>query len=129
MLLLCMDAVVHVLGKTAVEPKRIHDALRQAMARLRARPLVSVELHPADLQALQTLPGWVQWCARHAAGLQWIASDRMESGGCILTSVDGSLDARLDLQLKAFKDVLIASREELASRDVSDDSAEAGDQV
>jgi flagellar assembly protein FliH len=129
MLLLCMDAVVHVLGKTAVEPERIRDAIRQAMARLRARPLVSVELHPSDLAALQTLPAWVQWCDQHAAGLRWIASERMESGGCILTSADGSLDARLDLQLKAFRDVLIASRQELASRDISNDSAQAGGQA
>jgi flagellar assembly protein FliH len=120
MLALCMEALVHVLGQEAVQPEFIRAALRQAMHQVKARPLATVELNPGDLETLQGLPDWEQWCKQHAAGLQWIGSLRVETGGCIVSSPEGSLDARLDIQLQAFRSLLLASRSELASRPAND---------
>lgn len=127
MLALCMEALVHMLGQKAAQPEFIRAALRQAMNQVKARPLIRVELNPNDLAALQGLPDWEQWCGQHDAELQWVGSPRVETGGCIVTSPEGSLDARLDTQLQAFRSLLLASRSELASRPANGSVAQTGE--
>ena len=42
--------------------------------------------------------------------INFISDDRIESGGCILESETGNIDARLDVQLQKFKEVLMDAR-------------------
>lgn len=115
MLALCMDALVQLLGRQAVQPQALRPALEHAMQQLKARPLISVALHPSDLAALQVYPGWSQWCAQNAANVRWVENATLELGGCIVVSPEGSLDARLDTQLHALRELLLASRREAAA--------------
>lgn len=114
LLALCMEALVQILGRDAVQPLAVRAAVQHAIHQIKARPLVRVELNPDDLAALQALPDWDAWCGQHAAGLQWTGSARIETGGCIVTSPEGSLDTRLDQQLQTFRSLLLSSREAAA---------------
>jgi flagellar assembly protein FliH len=115
LLALCMETLVHILGKEAVQPPIIRSAVRQALDQLQSRPLVRVELHPDDLAALRTLPGWNAWCEQQAPGAQWVGNEQITSGGCVVVSPEGSLDARLDGQLQTFRAMLMDSRNALAA--------------
>lgn len=114
-LCLCMETVTRILGDLAVQPQHIRGVLEQAMQDLKTRPLLSVEMHEADYAALQALPTWNDWASTHAGEVQWIKSSQLAAGGCIVRSPNGSLDARLDTQLRAFQSILRASREEYAA--------------
>lgn len=125
-LALCMETLVQVLGRTAAQPEAILSLVRQAMRQVKARPLISIELNQDDLSALKSFPGWQQWCDQHAAGVQWVASEQVQTGGCLLNSPQGSLDARLEIQLKSFAELLLASRDEAADETGRNHSASPG---
>ncbi len=110
LLALCMETLLQILGKEAVQASVVRSAVRHALDQLPARPLVRVELHPDDLAALRALPGWDMWCEQQAPGAQWAGNDTLASGGCVVVSPEGSLDARLDGQLQTFRSMLLDSR-------------------
>lgn len=110
MLALCMEALLHILGEQAVQAPVIRSTVRHALDQLRARPLIRIELHPDDLAALRRLPGWDAWCEQQAPGAQWVGNEALVAGGCVVVSPEGSLDARLDGQLQAFRALLLDSR-------------------
>lgn len=113
LLALCTEAVVRLLGAAAVHPVAIQGAVTQALAAVRSRQLVSVAMHASDLKALQALPDWDEWQRQHAPQVQWVASAEVSTGGCLIHSPEGSLDARLDTQLQMFTRLLLESRESL----------------
>lgn len=111
LLALCMETLLKILGKEAVQASVVRSAVHQAIDQVRARPLVRVELHPDDLAALQSLAGWNDWCEQHASGMHWVSNEKIVSGGCVVISPEGSLDARLDSQLQVFRAMLLDSRQ------------------
>lgn len=116
MLALCMEALLHILGEQAVQAPVIRSTVRHALDQLRARPLIRIELHPDDLAALRHLPGWDAWCEQQAPGAMWVGNAELAGGGCVVVSPEGSLDARLDGQLQAFRTILLNSRRTAAAQ-------------
>jgi flagellar biosynthesis/type III secretory pathway protein FliH len=47
--------------------------------------------------------------------IQWLADERIETGGCIVETAMGELDARLDVLLKRTADALRAAQGASAS--------------
>lgn len=109
MLALCFEVVCRVLGESAARPEMLRAQLNRAMDSLRHRRLVAVHLHPDDLAALERDHGLA---ANRPGGkeIQWIADAQVALGGCILQSPEGGLDARLETQLDALRDLLQQTR-------------------
>lgn len=109
MLSLCFATVCRVLGQAFIEPSFVQRHLRQAIADHQSGPLTAVHLHPQDLAKLRQDPEALP-TALTRPELQWVETPGMTSGGCLLQSPDGALDARLETQMKAFAELLIESR-------------------
>lgn len=109
MLALCFEVVCRVLGESAARPEMLRAQLNRAMDSLRHRQLVAVHLHPDDLAALERDHGLG---ASRPGGkeVQWVADAGVALGGCILQSPEGGLDARLETQLHALRDLLQQTR-------------------
>jgi len=110
MLALSFEAICRVLGDRAVQPDAVRAQIDQAMAGLRDRRLVAVHLHPDDLTSLQEATGVSTSNPWRGDDVKWIASAEVVMGGCILQSPEGGLDARLETQLHALRDLLKQSR-------------------
>jgi len=110
MLALSFEAICRVLGDRAVQPDAVRAQIDQAMAGLRDRRLVAVHLHPDDLTSLQEATGASTSNPWRGDDIKWIASAEVVMGGCILQSPEGGLDARLETQLHALRDLLKQSR-------------------
>ena len=110
MLALSFEAVCRMLGERAVQPEAVRAQLTHAMSGLRGRRLLAVHLHPDDLADLMEEPNSLASGHWGGGDVQWIASTDIALGGCILQSPEGGLDARLETQLRALRDLLMQSR-------------------
>jgi flagellar assembly protein FliH len=101
-------AVVKIIGERMVEPENILSMIRHVSSQLVRPENFTVRLAPADYELVmqaRSHPG-----DNEIAAVKIVADPRVELGGCILESVTGSLDARLEVQLQRLKGVLLDSR-------------------
>lgn len=92
-------AACKVIGEAALTEAGVRAAVRTATQAVRARELVAVRISPADRALLGSeAPGEV------------LADERVALGGCIVETSGGSLDARLETQLRQLADVLARAR-------------------
>jgi flagellar assembly protein FliH len=122
MVSLCHGVVCRILGEHAMAPAQIAAAVRRAIVeccgesgRQRAgQRLVAVHVNPDDLALLEGDAEFAGWCERQGiAGMALRADALIELGGCIVHGSQGSLDARLETQLRALHAAL---RQERATR-------------
>jgi flagellar assembly protein FliH len=118
MLALCFETICRVLGERAVQPDMVRAQLALAADALRNRELVAVHLHPDDLAALQR-DGGAMPAGLGGGEIQWIPSADVALGGCLLQSAEGGLDARLETQLQALRELLRQSRAALQAEGAS----------
>lgn len=106
---LAHDMFCRVLGAHALTPEALRSQLQEALRGLRQGPLVAVRLHPDDLETLRA-SGGLGIGGDPPGEVQWIASQDVPLGGCILQSPEGGLDARLESQFEALRETLIRAR-------------------
>jgi len=100
--------VCRILGEVTAGRSGIRALILQALAQFSSRTLQSIRVSLHDYTLLQADPVWRE----HAAGsalseVQWLPDERVARGGCIIVTAEGSLDARLEVQLQQFRDVLL----------------------
>ncbi|NEX63027.1 FliH/SctL family protein [Noviherbaspirillum galbum] len=108
---LAFAAVCRILGEHAMERGVVVAMVRETMAGMASGPhadgeFLTVWLHPEDLALLQqgtALPA-------DLAQAQWKADPAIAAGGCMIETARGTLDARLDIQLEAFRAGMLAAR-------------------
>lgn len=120
MVALSHDVVCRILGEHLVTRDGVaglvRGALRDAFGgstpHARGRETTTIHLHPGDLRLLQEDGQVAASLRQDGAGgaVEWVADDRVRLGGCIVTSSEGSLDARLENQLAALQAVLLRFR-------------------
>jgi flagellar assembly protein FliH len=118
MIALCHAAVCRILGEELLTPEGIAQHVRQAIreggpsAFGGGHGQLAIHVHPRDLAALESDPALAAWLRQHATSgaVQWAADERVRLGGCIIRSVEGSLDARLETQLAALGRLLEEKR-------------------
>ena len=111
MVALAFEAFCRVLGETATTPDMVRSAVMNALAHWRGKAALEIHVHPEDLKWLE---GDKELAARYAAqahhAIRWVANAELAVGGCMLRSPEGALDARLEVQVEAFKSVLLQTR-------------------
>lgn len=116
---LAFEAVCRIVGERSGCAELVEGAVRTAIGSLRAGTLLRVRLNPADFPLLAPT-GAAPDLAGDAA-VEWIADHGVDSGGCILDTVQGSLDARMETQLVRLRQLWL----DVAHQPDSTPSAEA----
>jgi flagellar assembly protein FliH len=121
MVALCHAAVCRILGDALVTSDGVAQAVRQAVRdACSGRSVVggdaalAIHVHPRELEALRTderLAAWLDQAQAVSGGLRWVGDDRVQVGGCLVSSGEGTLDARLEVQMAALRDLLVRHRE------------------
>jgi len=110
---LAYEAGCAVVGAAAFTREGVASQVARLVANHGHKKSLRIHLHPDDVAALLELnPAWL---AHENVSL--IADSRMETGGVQLRSSEGSLDARLDTQLQAWRDSMQALRRERMKAD------------
>jgi len=108
---LCVDIVGEAFRKIAgpllATPEAIGAAVSEVLARVKEGRELTVRVNPADLRTLQEC-GQQEKLAAVLGGRKFtMAPDsRVELGGCIVESKLGSLDGRLEVQLRELYETL-----------------------
>ena len=105
---LCHLALCRILGDEAASAAGVRSMVRHLVAQHGHKAQLAVHVHPHDLEALmrerQQPASEQDW--------RWVADDSIQLGGVILRSPEGSLDARLEVQLAALHQALTSVRQE-----------------
>ena len=104
------EAVCKIIGKIAHTKDAVQSMVKQVMQECSNANAVLVRLHPADLITLRE-SGAIDMSDVTQAKVNWIADANLQEGGCKVELEGGVLDARLESQLKALKNALMAARE------------------
>ncbi|QNB08835.1 hypothetical protein G5S34_20130 [Herbaspirillum frisingense] len=107
MVALAHAAVLRILGDAFQSGEGPRLAVRRQIDGLERRQVLVVRVHPDDACLLRDD---VQIADLGAQGVTWVADERVATGGCIMETRDGSLDARLETQLQAFTQLLLSTR-------------------
>ena len=105
------EAVCKIAGSQLIGPDAVKAMVAQATATLRQNQRLTIRVSPRDHDLLAALQ---DEATRQAH--QWQADDSITLGGCIIETELGELDARLDTQLQAFRDLLLAVNTEQQAR-------------
>ncbi|WP_316369624.1 FliH/SctL family protein [Candidatus Thiodiazotropha sp. CDECU1] len=100
-------SVAKILGDTLVSADAVIAVVRQSIKQLVTRDRLAIHLSPEDKKLLdkvaaegdETLFGY---------GIEIVADERIELGGCILQSMTGGLDARLEVQMRQLSECLLS---------------------
>jgi flagellar assembly protein FliH len=111
MVALVFEAFCRVLGETAATPDMVRSAVMNALAHWRGKAALEIHVHPQDLKWLEADEDLSARFAAHVHHeIRWVPSAELALGGCMLRSPEGALDARLDVQIEAFKAMLLQTR-------------------
>jgi flagellar assembly protein FliH len=97
-------AACKIVGQAAATEDGARSIVREAMREARAKEGTVLRLSPADHALL---------AGELAAepGLEVAADERVAAGGCLVETAGGTLDARLEIQLRQLVDVLTRAKE------------------
>ncbi|MBL8515552.1 MAG: hypothetical protein JNM76_01175 [Betaproteobacteria bacterium] len=114
-LTLSWEIACRVIGPAACTPEAVSHMVRQALQEWRSRRPVTILLNPDDFALLQGPPGRLAKLIEDIPEAksrisEWLPDPAIEWGGCVIRSVAGGLDARLDFQLQVLKEALAKAR-------------------
>lgn len=96
---LAFDAVCRVVGDSAASFGTVRAVVERALSELAGKPILCVRMRPDDLATLQAgadpqamFPGF--------PSIKWVADETIAVGGCVVDTATGTLDARLEVQLR-----------------------------
>ena len=98
-------AVSKIIGKTVEDSEAVRQLVREQLSRLATQNKIVVHLAPQDYQLL--LDGKSAENGPASENVRFIADDHIQYGGCIIETDGGGLDARLEIQMQQFKDMLL----------------------
>jgi flagellar assembly protein FliH len=101
-------AACKVLGEAALTEEGIRNMVREAMRAARSKEGLVLRISPRDYELLFSERGRVRPIADEAR-IEVVADDRVSSG-CLIETKGGTLDARLEVQLRQLLDTLTRAR-------------------
>jgi flagellar biosynthesis/type III secretory pathway protein FliH len=97
---LAHEIACRVVGDSVAQPEHLRSMARHVIRAHGARQVLEVRVNPDDFEHLQASEG---------DGWEWIA-DPSVGAGVLLRLAQGGLDARVESQLRAMTDALLAQR-------------------
>ncbi|MEO6936644.1 MAG: FliH/SctL family protein [Collimonas sp.] len=108
MVALVHESVCRIAGKLALSQDGVRQHVLQAIRQLRASEQIVLRLHPADCRLLTESASASPFPGREVS---YLADSQVSLGGCMIDYPEGTLDARLETQLRQFTDLLLAVRQ------------------
>lgn len=102
-------AFVKLAGKTLVTHAAARGVVEQVLGHVKEARELTIRVHSADVEALTQVADKLS-DACGGRKLQIVADARVELGGCIVESNHGSLDGRLETQLRELFETLRAAK-------------------
>ena len=99
------EIVCRILGARATTPIAVRGMVEHLLAQ-RSQVGLVVHLHPEDFEQLRSEEGGLS----QASGWSWVSDAKIKLGGVMLRSAQGTLDARLEVQLEALRQTLLQVR-------------------
>lgn len=106
---LAFEAVVKIIGRAAPTREGVQGIVTEALKGLREREQLVIRLAPADVETIRSLRAEMTRLAG-CKGLEIVADERVELGGCLIETSGGGLDARLETQVQRLRSLLLAAR-------------------
>jgi len=105
---LAMAIAEHVVHQhIAVEPSVVLENVRGALTRLVSREVVTLRVHPADLETIREYRDSLV-ASNDVERLRVIEDQRVDRGGVVLETESGTLDAKIGTQLREARKALHA---------------------
>jgi len=115
LLALSIKLAEKILGRElATRPDALGDLVLEAMRGLPPQSgRVRIRVRPADLEALRAQRPRFAESIGHDE-IEWVEDSAIETGGCVIESEVGIVDARLETQLRVLEQLLLESRNDKA---------------
>jgi len=99
-------AACKVLGQAAASEEGVRSMVQEAMRQVRSKEGLVLRVSPADYELLAARAPLAE-----GVKLELAADERVASGGCLIETSGGTLDARLEVQLRQLLETLARARE------------------
>src|SRR5262249_45565217 len=97
-----------IIGREiASDPATVADIAKTALGHAQRSQTLTIRANPADLPTLQTCRNQLDQSAG-ARSLDLVADPDISTGGCVIETESGSIDARLETQLRVLEDSLLS---------------------
>jgi flagellar biosynthesis/type III secretory pathway protein FliH len=97
---LVLSACRRILGDAALSGEAARSVVAQVLREVRREQILEVRVHPADRDGLRDdRSGKLE-------GLPWVSDEGVQRGGCLVRFAGGTIEARLDEQLRLLAKVL-----------------------
>lgn len=96
-----LSACRKILGAAALSGQAARAVVQQTLQTLRKETLVEVRVNPSDLDFLRATV-----MSDEPGGIPWRADDSVGRGGCTVVFAGGTLDARIETQMRALAQVI-----------------------
>jgi flagellar assembly protein FliH len=91
------------------DPSLVVPVVTGALRRVANRETIVLDVNPADVDLVRAATGQIQSELGNLPRLEVAGERRVARGGCVVRTVEGEIDARLDTQLARAAEVLRAS--------------------
>ncbi|MDB5986154.1 MAG: hypothetical protein JWR16_1207 [Nevskia sp.] len=103
------EAVMAILGESAVSKHVIQEAVRKAAAGVASDSPITIRVSQVQLAQLSNAED-LSFIGKRKGAVEWVEDIRVELGGCIVETGRGTLDARLETQVDRLRKALLAAR-------------------
>ncbi len=100
------SAVCKIIGKNAENVDYVLSLVRDSVSKIDRKENIVVHFSPDDYRLLVET-GNYDGEVKKLGNIQFIESEHIAHGGCLIDSKGGGLDARLETQLQQFKDMML----------------------
>jgi flagellar biosynthesis/type III secretory pathway protein FliH len=81
--------------------------IRKSLAEISSAETVTVRVNPAEVEAVEEGRGFWQAVNSQLKDIKIETDGRVAKGGCMVESAGGSVDARIETQLKAVRELFL----------------------
>ena len=104
---IAFEAIGKILGESLARRDGVQAVVREVISGVREREHLVVRVSPRDHELLAR-EGFKPKNG-DAQAIELLADDRVELGGCLIETAGGTLDGRLETQLKRLRDTLVGA--------------------
>ena len=84
--------------------KKVVCVAREALRRVESPGKIKIKLNPTDLQFIQDTKSQLSHLLKNVDGIRFEAEDSIQSGGCVIETEMGDIDARIEKQFQAIEE-------------------------
>ncbi len=105
---LALEVAQRLVADLPISAPMMEAAIREALAQVEENAQITVRLHSADLELLQTANSTLVQAGESAKEIRFLGSPEVTRGGCLVQTRFGTIDARRETKFDLLKRSLLA---------------------